>query len=490
MTIDDHWGFVTWVPIDILEAINSATTHNEVIPEELTPHISALIAEINGQISLIEDEVALGHSLSHQQLDAYTTLRRQYQTLSAPQRKVPHDVLSEIFSHFRDYPITIPLNEQQPLICASHVSSKWRRVAQSTAMLWKDIILYANGQTRDLTSRVEMAEEVFRRTGHMKLSLTINIDSNFRGIGIAKLTNLIITHASRLEQLTLPGRVALTRAFYSLPPGSVESLRSLTIAMSSKNPPSAASVFQGAKSLRMLKINIGMPVSPFILEIPFRQLTHLDAYCDAGLAFDILTQCRALERCTLSVTAYGSPASSNDLTLGSLKVLDLAFRGRIQRAPHHVWLRQLRLPALLCFTLSLDESGAWQPTWTLALARWGPLEEVTVLGRIESLDIDQIIASCPSLVHLDVQSAQGIPQSTYAKMATGEYAPRLQTLSCAVRSTDGLAPLMDMLEARRQESNVVSHISEVVIEDAVPFEAIDLARLKRLVYEGWDIRFA
>ncbi|KDQ49230.1 hypothetical protein JAAARDRAFT_111790, partial [Jaapia argillacea MUCL 33604] len=85
------------------------------------------IRELRAQLQMLEErrDVAQGRCFN-------------LKSLSAPIRRLPSDLLSEIFNHTLQYGSTGPVYDPFPLLL-THVCSYWRHLALSTPTLWSPI---------------------------------------------------------------------------------------------------------------------------------------------------------------------------------------------------------------------------------------------------------------------------------------------------------------------------------------------------------------
>jgi hypothetical protein len=99
--------------------------------------------------------------------------RQMLVTLLSPVRRLPSELLGEIFRY------CLPQNYDEKsahkaVMLPSHVCKHWRDVALSTPTLWTNIVLRVTDETFE--SRVALVTAWFSRSGDLPLSFTLDVD--------------------------------------------------------------------------------------------------------------------------------------------------------------------------------------------------------------------------------------------------------------------------------------------------------------------------
>ncbi|KAH6912055.1 hypothetical protein BKA70DRAFT_1266415 [Coprinopsis sp. MPI-PUGE-AT-0042] len=164
------------------------------------------LAEYQAQLKATRARIAK----IRQELDAELEIERCYELLISPTRRIPEDILQEIFFHC----LPEKLNECQPsvdkaplLLCL--VCSRWRSVAISTAGLWKSIFIEGpeNHQRRRhlrwvdpwLQRSCEASLDVYLDLGWIEASR----DTQPMEVIEQQLTKLLAPIGHRIHHLTL-----------------------------------------------------------------------------------------------------------------------------------------------------------------------------------------------------------------------------------------------------------------------------------------------
>ena len=123
--------------------LDSAILHNDELPMTVRSRIQSCLFDAEEELATAEEEISRAESLlddfrsQHVQI---TTRIQRYREVLAPHRKIPDEILGEIFT-FATSIVTLPPKAYQ---CEapwniSHVCSKWRHIVHSTATIWNVI---------------------------------------------------------------------------------------------------------------------------------------------------------------------------------------------------------------------------------------------------------------------------------------------------------------------------------------------------------------
>lgn len=115
---------------------------NDILPESTQDGLRDLIALRERELTSLEEQIECARIIYEDlvsQHDLKLAQLTQYRLVAAPHKKIPPEILSEIFVLCIDGPaILFPKKTNAPWnLC--HVCSRWRAVALDTAALWRDL---------------------------------------------------------------------------------------------------------------------------------------------------------------------------------------------------------------------------------------------------------------------------------------------------------------------------------------------------------------
>jgi len=315
------------------------------------------ISDCNVQISSLEPVL----DFLKQRREEFHTYINRCRSLEAPIRRIPPEVLTEIFlaccSELNYFPEANWIDAHIPALTLAAVCKNWRDVALSTPRIWAGIACSSN----ILSTRLLYAFDLcLRRSKDAPLVLNLEVtfhrkqDSALRALvgqshrwsslrlyrayhddAISPLSSIYAFPL--LEKLEICGPV---RLFELIMPGL-------------KNAPRL-------NTLQIMKYRLNEPFSQTLVQnliktVPWAQIRSLEMeFMEGGSAMRFLRMCPALVN--LSISSPGSRVPSADtLTLASLLSLDLSFvdfRGQVLIPELSSTLDHLTLPALKSLTLS------------------------------------------------------------------------------------------------------------------------------------------
>jgi hypothetical protein len=221
--------------------------------------------------------------------------------LVSPARRLPEDVVREIFT------ASIPSDRHPSLstkgspVAMTLICSDWRRVALSMPRLWTSL-------------HVEMPESSSFKLAHTRLQswllrsahLPLSISISFPYGGSESLLPALIQHSDRWEHIRITGDTFdKLSPLKTLSPRDVPLLKTISTMVRCdeiESDPHSFS-FLGAKSIRGISIDRDRPFPDFQALISWSQLRQLsfEAPFSVGEALAILRQCPNLETWRLSI---------------------------------------------------------------------------------------------------------------------------------------------------------------------------------------------
>jgi hypothetical protein len=257
----------------------------------------------------------------------------QHETLLSPVRRLPDELLSEIFIHCLPSLPTFPesseaLTYQTPLLLAQ-ICSRWRAVALATPAIWSDIRAFRVDPWRTVRSKdiIALLKTFLRKSGRHPLSLALRDGCPNAQVDAA------LPFRDRWQYLELS---LSSESIDALAPirGALSSLRSLTVNNHSYDSinPATLDIFEIAPQLHVVKLVYKYPTHQWI-KLPWAQLTEfslerVDLNLDKCL--DILTDCTSLISCHFHDLSQPTPSRAYEL----------------QTRPRPIHLRELSLTRL------------------------------------------------------------------------------------------------------------------------------------------------
>ncbi|KAJ3502616.1 hypothetical protein NLJ89_g8805 [Agrocybe chaxingu] len=124
---------------EIPQQVEELLLNNAPPPDALTPTVNGLLEASRSQLSTIQgemDELAKLLVTVKQRFEATQQSITKYETILSPIRRVPADILGEIFGHcLPTHRNPLFLSSEAPIL-PSHVCRSWRAAALSTPSLW------------------------------------------------------------------------------------------------------------------------------------------------------------------------------------------------------------------------------------------------------------------------------------------------------------------------------------------------------------------
>ncbi|KAJ7162984.1 hypothetical protein C8R46DRAFT_1102117 [Mycena filopes] len=360
------------------------------LPSDLSSesHIKILIAASEANIARIESQIRDLERLRDRERETLARLRAD---LAAPVRKMPVELLAEIFRYACGwYPsLSQPRSEHLAFYLfkaakvVSHVCAHWRQVAITTPQLWTQPPVRLNKTpTEAYCSRLK---EWLGRSAPLPIHVQLACASDVNPT-TAVDTFLTVAHRWSSAQFALPSLSVLS----NIPSDGLKQLRKLTL-----ESPDTSSVALAAFSLapNLSKVTL---YTPHItrLQLPWSQLAHL-IVAEGALpqqCLDALLQCQNLLTAYFSIDAWpGRPDVSalTPVTLGKLERFELHSSSELGSITP--LFACLALPALSRLTLSLSSDLDWTtPEFTQFQLRSPNVETLSI--RCPNLDSDALIA--------------------------------------------------------------------------------------------------
>ncbi|KAF9060814.1 hypothetical protein BDP27DRAFT_394175 [Rhodocollybia butyracea] len=260
-------------------------------------------------------------------------------SILAPIRKLPSEILSEIFAQCGSYGNSIARKKsfdmsRQPAWAVSSTCSRWRRIALSCKPLWSNIRLDLHG-THVASSKAEyFAVLALNRCLHLSHPhpLTLRTKSSLSDVtqtGMSLVRSLIL-HADRWQDLTIVNNESQVEV---LPPdirSSIQLPALQTLSIETPHTMLGLQAFERAPKLRHFTLDGRLPNPP--VPFPWSQLTSINFQYFHGPVFAALGACSNLKSLTINADHSERDSPSRNSTslpvkLPSLRYLEIAAAG-------------------------------------------------------------------------------------------------------------------------------------------------------------------
>ncbi|KIM73765.1 hypothetical protein PILCRDRAFT_14986 [Piloderma croceum F 1598] len=241
--------------------------------------------------------------------------------LSAPVRRFPPEILSEIFLHCMEtkwfnpaYYEHLPRLDRAPLLLGS-VCRQWRAITLSTPRLWASFTLTI--RPKYLKSDVVLAKTWLGRAGRCPLSINLGSEGSYQNL-MRPLMQVFALNCERWYEI-----------FLSLPPAVMASLSSVKNRLPRLQklaivalPPTIIDHFSCAPRLRHL--NLGSAIPPSIIKVPWNQLQCFTlGMLGADSCLEYLRLTPNLLECTLTLASGSLFGSQPPVQLPQLRSIIL-----------------------------------------------------------------------------------------------------------------------------------------------------------------------
>ncbi|KAK0224390.1 hypothetical protein EDD85DRAFT_981892 [Armillaria nabsnona] len=290
-----------------------------------------------------------------------------YNTVRAPHRRLPDDMLSEIFFQCanedlfqqnidrigKDQNVVTSLDNRQAPWVLTRVCKRWRAAALSLPRLWSTVSIKLPGRDRHSGSLQQALELQLQRSGACPLSVTVRSITTLESC--PQTLALLISSSLRWKELLTALPMRSYRDFCNIEGDLplLEEFYGLTTVDVHRSHDASSLTFTGLRGAPMLKKISGSPgiVSHISLHTP--QITVIEvirAPATSQELITILSRLPSLERSSLlCVPAMeGEDLGDNSVMLAHLRHLTLPMSSNV--------LAGLTLPALTTLTMQGDIS--------------------------------------------------------------------------------------------------------------------------------------
>ncbi|KAF7373598.1 hypothetical protein MSAN_00570200 [Mycena sanguinolenta] len=301
-------------------------------------HIHALLLEPTAELARVDARIE-ELEIILQQLKAQRALLKTpidaHRALISPMRRIPEDVLIEIFCACLPSEHNARIDPAEAPMALGRICKHWRGVAYSAPILWSTIHIplllnYTHAPPQILSRLGKIVEKIvekwLKRSATCPLSVSLSVsflddDNRSPELNRHPLVLLLLPFSQRLRRLTLNGDPELLRPLLQLGSEDLPLLESLVVECNActEFPNSAFNL----STLRNIGIRMSVPIDPRSLPLRWGQLTKLRLECtpvwtgqiqNGGLdlegAFNVLRKCSILVHCEIAVTLGSGDADS------------------------------------------------------------------------------------------------------------------------------------------------------------------------------------
>ncbi|KAF7374466.1 WD40 repeat-like protein [Mycena sanguinolenta] len=391
------------------------------VPSDLEViEIRTLLAEPEIQLARIDAQIEKMEIVLAQLKEQCASLRRPidaHKVLLSPIRRIPHDVLVEIFLACLPSKHHALIDPTQAPMLLGRICRHWSRVVYSTPMLWRSIHIpppnYLHTPPNILSRLEKIVEDWLERSGTCALALSIFDPGNFsHNLERHPLVSRLLPFSRRLRHLAITGDLALFRPLLCLGSEDLPLLKDLRM-HSIVHSPNLDNLFQ-AHTLEEIALNMTASIDPRSLPLPWSQLTELYLRCtpaweqhslamegglDIGGAFDVLRRCPNLVQCELKITkiAPDSIFDTSPINLLHLCTLVLSGSGFVFQK----WASHLVVPNLR----SLQIGDVFWDSAARSLAQDSSLSVDIGPGHFTPSSLAECFQSFPLISHLQLSAA-------------------------------------------------------------------------------------
>lgn len=476
------------VPAGLLSSGVILSAHQTDMVHETISIAQSRISHIDSEITRLMDSVG---ELQHKRA-ALLTYTKNHIALVAPIRRLPSEILSEIFLHcmdpkgfgpeydFREQPCL----DKMPLLLGE-ICSRWRSIALSTPRLWASLSLSI--RPKYLNSDTKLAKTWLSRSGTCPLFISLRNGKPFQN-NMQRLMQVLLAHCEHWYDIRLAVNMPILRAL-SPAKNRLPMLQKLYICMTNVD---AFDIFNSAPQLRYFYL-AGYNVLSKI-QIPWNQLQ----YCDTGnlqtdLCLDLFSLTPNLVRCTVSPSGQESSEPRSPVQLPHLRSITISRTVQL--------LDKLLVPELheISFRDTITTGKSAQQLTSFLLRC--PVRKLSFASKYEVIhDLGQFLQASPALLELELLgwTAQSMTTSFLARFTHGnsskdlgapQMLPLLHTMVIDYSPSHfDILDFADSIQSRmvfdvlkRVEIRLLPHVSAKSLHSAT------LRRLRRLRDIGLDI---
>jgi hypothetical protein len=349
-------------PVSQIVQTNCIPTDDEV------SQIKRYISNQNDQASSLDAEISQARAVLDDLVNRRDQIEKNvsdHQALLCPARRLPPDIMEEIFLHCFSadrYP-TLGSTEAPTLL--SHVCRGWRNLSLSISRFWSSIHILPTGSMRTwrwkdsvpYRRRIDAVEAWLARSGSHPLSISLSMNMEIDETYASTMIDILIQHSRRWKDVQLVLTADLFQRVIILTPESIPLLESISLDVEPMgwgdddeiSRKQIAFLQKSPRLHRVVLFNVKI-IKCFPL---WKHLTHLcilSSNFAKGLepmaALETLRLCTNLSNCRLNIYSaeqgHPTPVSPIELPYLCLMHLRVRLEGDLVVMLHHLVLPRLQ----------------------------------------------------------------------------------------------------------------------------------------------------
>ncbi|KAJ7732351.1 hypothetical protein DFH07DRAFT_846572 [Mycena maculata] len=399
--------------------------------------------------------------------------------LVSPARRLPHDILAEIFTWCFPSNGQARIDPEDAPLLITHICREWRNLALSLPRLWASLHIELSGY--HLQARIDEGVEYWlARSADLPLSISLKIPTHSLRTSVPLLDALMkYSHRWEHVRFVLPSFESY-RHLRHLSPPNVPMLKTVVMDPAGAGAEGASTSLSFIRAQNITGIALMAPlVHPLDTLIPWHQLSHLSfpTYSiPLGEALTVLSHCQNLEVWTGQVSDDNAEVSPDLESIHMPKMLkvfliDATTLGSTRLFEHLV------LQNLECLECMNEEGTDWDPRRVLSslcapdkitslglgthLSKEGLAESLRLFPMLQKLVLYQPKAS---LRHKGAANCELFALLTPSSPdPTAILCPELREIRCLGPNPGSDEQLLDLLRVRGASTDGVLPLSRVDI---------------------------
>ncbi|KAJ7574863.1 hypothetical protein C8J56DRAFT_977713 [Mycena floridula] len=309
----------------------------------------------------------------------------QYATLTSVVRRLPDDILRQIFSASIDYfdwkdDIQVVEKMTKPRDTLIQICQQWRDVGTQHGTLWQAIVVCLTAEAK-FSAGLRLGHQLARSGGDTPLYIWITADSDCKKDD--PLLSILLPTSLRWRTLVV---VLPNATFLSPIRGFLRSLNSLSFGFMELTP--VDHVFEFAPQLQCLRTR--SDYSPW--RLPWSQITN---YRDHSTS-DLIPALNMAVNLTYLIICFPENVISTPITLMSLRKLSIQYNGITMPD-----MSNLNVPNLENLSV-YDDPGKLQDVIDLLNRCKPPLKQLAISSNTTSEILIKLLAKTPQLISLEL----------------------------------------------------------------------------------------
>jgi hypothetical protein len=375
-----------------MDTISSALLLGQSTASSFERQAKTLIKASEANVARIDSQMRDLMRLRDQERGLITALK----LVIAPIRKLPAELLVEIFMHVVD---DHPGGSTKGVLVLCGVCAHWKRLACTTPQFWTNVPLRQGKPCSDADLAITK--------GFLERSASLPIPVFLNNRVAPPLVDLMFTVAPRWLSLHLDSVKSSLSKLRNLPSNVLESLESINLTIRARVDEYTPKVvvFLGAPRLRTVYLDVP---NPNLIPMPWSQLTHLTLSEEptAQICLDVLLQCTNIVVATFTgmFSWVVSPNVASIVTLPRLVDLHVEFElSEGDQVMPFFW--RLDLPSLRRLEVKVDLDDSWTSTDFTQFQRRSPnITDLKIRNcSFPPADLISTLLESPNLVKLELE---------------------------------------------------------------------------------------